>query len=134
MFLRNELPERARDKQLKLITLFAPEHLALPHRESFSITESAGGDFFNDPTRQRCQLACNSLLTAALMPSCASEITNLTPRKPRRASLRRNAVQNGSASEGPTSMPRISRRPSALTPTATITATETMRPWLRTFT
>ena len=49
MFLRNELPERARDKQLKLITLFAPEHLALPHRESFSITESAGGDFFNDP-------------------------------------------------------------------------------------
>src|SRR5690349_10879914 len=49
MFLRNELPERARDKQLQLITLFAPEHLALPHRESFSITESAGGDFFNDP-------------------------------------------------------------------------------------
>ena len=35
-----------------------------------------------------------------------------------------------SASEGPTSMPSTSRRPSALTPTATITATETMR-WLR---
>ena len=29
------------------------------------------------------------------MPSCASETTSLTPRRPRRASLRRNAVQNG---------------------------------------
>jgi hypothetical protein len=35
-----------------------------------------------------------------------------------------------SAPEGPMSMPITSRRPSALTPTATITATETMR-WLR---
>src|SRR5215204_5058962 len=78
-------------------------------------------------TRQRCQVAWSTLLTAALMPSWASEITSLTPRKPRRASLRRNAVQNVSASEGPMSRPRISRRPSPLTPTATITATETMR-------
>jgi len=31
-------------------------------------------------------------------------------------------------------MPRTSRRPSLLTPTATITATETMRPFWRTFT
>jgi hypothetical protein len=35
---------------------------------------------------------------------------------------------------GPMSMPRTSRRPSPLTPTATITATETMRPFWRTFT
>jgi hypothetical protein len=64
----------------------------------------------------------------------ASEITSLTPRRPRRASLRRKAVQKVSASDGPISMPRISRRPSPLTPTATITATETMRPCWRTFT
>jgi hypothetical protein len=50
------------------------------------------------------------------------------------ASLRRNAVQNVSASEGPMSMPRTSRRPSLLTPTPTITATETIRPFWRTFT
>ncbi len=40
------------------------------------------------------------------------------PRRPRRASLRRKAVQNGSASGGPMSMPSTSRRPSLLTPTA----------------
>jgi hypothetical protein len=50
-------------------------------------------------TRQRCQEACSTLATAALMPSWASEITSLTPRRPRRASLRRNSVQN--ASSGP---------------------------------
>jgi hypothetical protein len=48
----------------------------------------------------------------------------------RRASLGRNDVQNGSASNGPISMPSTSRRPSLLTATATITATETMRPLL----
>jgi hypothetical protein len=47
--------------------------------------------------------------------------------------LRRNAAQNVSASEGPISSPRISRRPSLLTPTATITATEMMRPGLAHF-
>jgi len=52
-------------------------------------------------------------------------MTSFTPRRPRRVSLRRNAVQNGSASEGPMSMPSTSRRPSLLTPTAMITATET---------
>ena len=31
------------------------------------------------------------------MPSCASETTSFTPRKPRRASLRRKAVQKGEA-------------------------------------
>ncbi len=71
-------------------------------------------------------------LTAALMPSCASEITSLTPRRPRRVSLRRNSIQKVAASETPMSMPSTSRRPSLLTPTAMITATETMRPFWRT--
>src|SRR5262249_11606000 len=73
------------------------------------------------------------LATAALMPSWASEITSLTPRRPRRASLRRKSVQKVSASEAPIAMPSTSRRPAALTPTAMITATETMRPSWRAF-
>ena len=52
----------------------------------------------------------------------------------RRASLCKNSVQKVSASDGPVSMPSTSRRPSLLTPTATITATDTMRPLSRTFT
>src|SRR6266849_6081010 len=44
-------------------------------------------------TRQRCQEACSTLETAAFSPSCASEITSLTPRRPRRASERRNSFQ-----------------------------------------
>ncbi len=56
----------------------------------------------------------------------ASETTSLTPR--------RIAVKNVSAPDGPISMPSTSRRPSLLTPTAMITATETMRPFWRTFT
>jgi transposase len=90
--------------------------------------------FFNSPTRQRCQLALRIFEIAALMPSWASGTTSFTPRSPRRASLRRKAVQKGSASDGPMSIPRTSRRPSALTPTATMTATETIRPFWRTFT
>src|SRR5579883_197118 len=39
-------------------------------------------------TRQRCQVAFISLATAALIPSWASETTSLTPRNPRRRSLR----------------------------------------------
>ncbi len=85
-------------------------------------------------TRQRCQLDCRTLLTAAFSPSCASETTSLTPQRPRRRSLRRNSVQKDSASEGPTSMSSTSRRPSALTPTAMIVASETTRPFWRTFT
>jgi hypothetical protein len=54
--------------------------------------------------------------------------------QPRRASWRRNSVQKVSASEAPIAMPSTSRRPSVLTPTAMITATETMRPFWRTFT
>jgi hypothetical protein len=68
------------------------------------------------------------------MPSWLSEMTSFTPRRPRRASLRKKAVQKGSASEAPISMPSTSRRPSLLTPTAMMTATETMRPFWRTFT
>ena len=62
------------------------------------------------------------------MPSWASEITSLTPRRPRRVSLRRNSIQKVAASETPISMPSTSRRPSLLTPTAMITATETTCP------
>ena len=56
-------------------------------------------------TRQRCQVAFRTLATAALMPSWLSLMTSLTPRSPRRMRLRRNSVQNGSASLGPTFMP-----------------------------
>jgi hypothetical protein len=84
--------------------------------------------------RQLCQVAESTLVTAAFRHSCASETTSFTPRRPRRVSLRRNSVQIGSASEVPISMPRISRRPSLLTPVAMVTATETMRPPRRTFT
>ncbi len=53
---------------------------------------------------------------------------------PRPFRLRRNSVQIGSASEVPISIPSTSRLPSSLTPTAMMTATETMRPPWRTFT
>ena len=79
-------------------------------------------------TRQRCQVACSTLDTAAFSPSCASEITSLTPRRPRRASERRKSVQKVSASDAPIAMPSTSRLPSPLTATATMTATETTRP------
>ncbi|ETX13466.1 hypothetical protein OCH239_10140 [Roseivivax halodurans JCM 10272] len=61
------------------------------------------------------------------MPSCASLITSFTPVKPRRTKPRRNSVQNGSASEGPMAIPSTSRRPSVFTPTAMVTATDTMQ-------
>ena len=51
-------------------------------------------------TRQRCQVAFITLATEALMPSCASEMTSLTPRRPRRASLRRKSVQRYAFPEG----------------------------------
>jgi hypothetical protein len=59
-------------------------------------------------------------------------MTSLTPLEPHRISERRNFVQNGSASEGPTSSPSTSRRPSVLTATAIIMATETILPVSRT--
>src|SRR5512132_420993 len=79
-------------------------------------------------TRHLCQVAFSTLATAVFRPSWASEITSLTPRRPRRVSLRRKPVQKVSASDGPISIPRTSRRPSAFTPTAMMTATETTRP------
>ena len=85
-------------------------------------------------TRQRCQLALSTLAVAALMPSWLSLITSLTPRRPRRIRLRRNSVQNGSASLAPTFMPSTWRWPSVLTATAIITATLTMRPASRVLT
>jgi hypothetical protein len=51
-------------------------------------------------TRQRCQLALNTRRVAAFSPSWVSEITSLTPRKPRRVRLLRNPDQKVSASEG----------------------------------
>src|SRR5205085_12703600 len=49
---------------------------------------------------------------------CASEITSLTPPRPRLTRPFRKADQNGSASDGPMPSPTISRRPSVLTATA----------------
>src|SRR5262245_39018653 len=66
-------------------------------------------------TRQRCHVAESTLAAAFFKPSWLSLITSLTPRRPRRVSERRQAVQNGSASDGPTSRPDTSRRPSVLT-------------------
>jgi len=43
------------------------------------------------------------------MPSWLSLITSFTPRRPRRFRLRRNSVQNGSASLAPTFTPSTSR-------------------------
>ena len=85
-------------------------------------------------TRQRCQVALKTLAIAALIPSWLSLMTSLTPRRPLRFRLLRNSVQNGSASEAPTFRPSTSRWPSVFTPTATITATLTMRPASRVFT
>lgn len=48
-------------------------------------------------------------------------------------SLRRNSVQIGSAWDVPISNPSTFRRPSALTPTAMMVATETVRPPRLTF-
>ena len=85
-------------------------------------------------TRQRCHVAPRIRVAAAFRPLWSSEITSFTPRSPRRASERRNSVQKVSASDAPIATPRTSRRPWSLTATATVTATETMRPVWRTFT
>jgi|ERR1700712_358394 len=49
-------------------------------------------------TRHLCQVALKIFVMAASRPSCASEVTSFTPHRPRRAKLRRNSTQNGSAS------------------------------------
>ncbi len=73
-------------------------------------------------------------VAAAFRPLWSSEITSLTPRRPRRASERRKSVRKVSASDAPTAMPSTSRRPRSLTATAMVTATGTMRPASRIFT
>src|SRR3954449_8528198 len=67
-------------------------------------------------TRPGCQVAPRTLTMAAFRPSCASEITSFAPRRPRRARLRRNSTQNGSASLWPTVMPSRSRPPALFAP------------------
>lgn len=79
-------------------------------------------------TRQRCQVALNTLPTAALRPTWASLMTSFTPRRPRRVRRRRKSVQNGSASLGMACMPSTWRWPSVFTATAIIVATLTIRP------
>ena len=85
-------------------------------------------------TRQRCQVARNTRATAALMPSCASEMTSLTPARPRRS-------EPGAGSRPRRSRPPRRRSPSraphadaVLTATAMVTAAETIRPASRTLT
>ncbi|MHC2253526.1 hypothetical protein ACVILK_003218 [Bradyrhizobium embrapense] len=51
-------------------------------------------------TRQRCQLALSTLAAVALMPSRASDTTSLTPRRPRRASLRRKPSRRSQPPRG----------------------------------
>ena len=85
-------------------------------------------------TRHLCQVAPRIRVAAAFRPLWSSEITSFTPRSPRRARERRNSVQKVSASDAPIAIPSTSRRPWSLTATATVTATETMRPASRTFT
>ena len=83
-------------------------------------------------TRQRCQAApMNTEPIAAFRPVWASEMTSWTPPSPRAFSERRNAVQNAPSSLSPTSKPRTSRRPSAVTPVAITTAWDTTRRFTR---
>ncbi len=77
-------------------------------------------------------MAHRTFLAAFFSPSCESEITSLTPRRPRAVSERRNLVQNSSASDGPVAMPITSRRPSVFAATAIIVAMETTLPPSRT--
>ena len=51
-------------------------------------------------TRHLCHVALSTRSIAAFRASCASEITGLTPTRPRLVKVRRKAVQNGSASDG----------------------------------
>jgi len=57
-------------------------------------------------TRQRWRPALKTRRAAALRPLWSSAMTSLTPRRPRSASVRRNSVQNASASEAPVATPR----------------------------
>jgi hypothetical protein len=61
------------------------------------------------------------------------EDDELDAAQPGACELAQEVGPEGLASDGPVARPRTSRRPSQLTPTATITATETIRPFCRTF-
>ncbi|SNT52487.1 hypothetical protein SAMN05216252_13411 [Actinacidiphila glaucinigra] len=62
-------------------------------------------------------------------PACASTTASWTPVRPRVRKERRKPVQSTASSLSQTAKPRISRRPSALTPVPITTACETTR-WL----
>jgi hypothetical protein len=66
--------------------------------------------------RHRCHFDERTLRAAFFKPSWLSEITSLTPRKPRRVSERGKLVQNGSASKALTCGPSTSRHPTASIP------------------
>lgn len=84
--------------------------------------------------RHRCQEApVSTLAMAALIPSCASEMTSSTPARPRATRPRRNSVQLAVSSALTMSNPAISRRPSALATVAITAVTFTTRPPSRTF-
>ena len=85
--------------------------------------------------RQRCQAAPGSVAAiASTRPGCASELTSLTPARPRATRPRTKASQAAPSSAVTTSRPSDSRKPSALTPTAWTTQTLTVRPPSRHFT
>jgi hypothetical protein len=71
---------------------------------------------------------------AAFSPSWASEITSFTPRRATSGELAQELGPERLGLGGAMSIPSTSRRPSVLTSTAMITATDTMRPFWRTFT
>ena len=74
-------------------------------------------------------------VTAAFRPLWSSPITSWTPRRPVDGPASAGTRSSrASASDAPIATPRTSRRPWSLTATATVTATETMRPVWRTFT
>lgn len=72
-----------------------------------------------------CQPALSTLVTVAVMLSCASDTTSLIRRRPRRKFAQEVGLGRTNVHA------RTSRRPSLLTPTPTITATETKRPCWR---
>ena len=77
-------------------------------------------------TLPRCQVAGSTLLAAAFMPSCASETTSLTPRRPRRVNVRRNSSRSARPPTGRSPCRELAP-PSVLTATA-ILRRGTMRP------
>jgi hypothetical protein len=70
---------------------------------------------------------------ALTSPAWSSLVTSSTPDRPRADRPRRNASHPAPSSALVTSMPRISRYPSALTPVAIRQCTFTVRPPSRTF-